>query len=138
MIDQAQAQQLIGKQLHTSTGDKIGTIGQIYIDDYHGQPEWVTVNTGLFGTNESFVPLAEASVGDGGAVTVPYSKDQIKNAPNISDSGHLSEQEERDLYDYYGVSYTTEGSTFAQSGVSGTTGTTGTAGTTSASGSREE
>jgi len=112
VIDQSQAQQLVGRQLRTRDGDKVGTIGQIYVDDYHGQPEWVTVNTGLFGTNESFVPLAEATV-SGNDLVVPYTKTQIKDAPNISDSGHLSEAEEQDLYEHYNIGYTTEGSTFA-------------------------
>ncbi len=140
VIDQSQAQQLLGKKLHTRDGDKVGTIGQIYFDDYHGQPEWVTVNTGLFGTNESFVPLAEATVSDEDLV-VPYTKDQIKDAPNITDSGHLSEAEERDLYEYYNIPYTTEGSTYADTtGTSGTTGITGTAeyaGTTGTTGTTE-
>jgi uncharacterized protein (TIGR02271 family) len=122
VIDQSQAQQLIGQNLSTTDGTKIGKIGQLYLDDYHGQPEWVTVNTGLFGTNESFVPLAEATqVADG--ITVPYTKDQIKDAPNISDSGHLTEAEEQDLYKHYNVAYTTEGSTFA--GTSGAAGASG-------------
>jgi uncharacterized protein (TIGR02271 family) len=117
VIDQSQAQQLVGRQLHTSEGNKIGTIGQVYIDDYQGQPEWVTVNTGLFGTNESFVPLAEATL-SGTDLVVPYTKAQIKDAPNISDSGHLTEVEEQDLYEHYNIAYTTEGSTFAD--ISGT------------------
>ena len=123
MIDQSQAQQLVGQQLRTTDGDKIGTIGQLYIDDYHGLPEWVTVNTGLFGTNESFVPLAEATL-SGDDLVVPYTKDQIKDAPNVSDSGHLTEAEEQHLYEHYNVPYTTEGSTFAD-----TSNSTGYAGT---------
>jgi hypothetical protein len=39
-----------------SDGDKIGSIGQIYLDDQTGEPSWVTAKTGLFGTSESFVP----------------------------------------------------------------------------------
>ena len=31
-------------------GDKIGSVGQVYLNDQTGQPDWVTVNTGLFGT----------------------------------------------------------------------------------------
>ena len=123
MIDQSQAQQLIGQQLRTRDGDKIGTIGQLYIDDYHGAPEWVTVNTGMFGTNESFVPLAEATL-SGDDLVVPYTKDQIKDAPNVSDSGHLTEAEEQGLYEHYNVPYTTEGSTFADT-TGGTGGSTG-------------
>ncbi len=107
MITQAQAQQLIGQKLRTTDGDKVGTIGQVYVDDQTGQPEWATVNTGFFGTNESFVPLAEATISDEDLV-VPYSKSQIKNAPNIDETGHLSPAEERELYAHYNVSYPEE------------------------------
>lgn len=121
MFDKSQAGSIIGQELRTSDGDKIGKIGQVYLDDYHDQPEWVTVNTGLFGTNESFVPLAEASLVEGG-VAVPYNKDKIKDAPNIDESGHLTEAEEQDLYTYYDIPFTTEGSTFADTSRVGRTG----------------
>ena len=112
MFDKSQAGSFIGQTLFDSDGSKIGKIGQVYLDEVHDQPEWVTVNTGLFGTSESFVPLAEATLTDGG-LAVPYSKDAIKDAPNIEDSGQLSEAQEQDLYEHYNVPYTTEGSTFA-------------------------
>lgn len=38
-------------------GAKIGGVGQVYADHDTGQPNWVTVKTGLFDTRESFVPL---------------------------------------------------------------------------------
>src|SRR5687768_18524601 len=44
----------------SADGDKIGSVGQVYADDADGQPTWVTVKTGLFGTSESFVPLQGA------------------------------------------------------------------------------
>jgi uncharacterized protein (TIGR02271 family) len=112
MIDVSDARQLLGQTLSDSDGGKIGKIGQIYLDEQRGLPEWVTVKTGLFGTNESFVPLAEATVVDEG-LRVPYSKKQIQGAPNIDEGGELSESQEQELYTYYGVPYTTEGSTFA-------------------------
>ncbi|GAA3602598.1 PRC and DUF2382 domain-containing protein [Kineosporia mesophila] len=112
MFDKSQIASVIGQSLYAEDGTKIGKIGQVYVDEVHDQPEWVTVNTGLFGKNESFVPLAEASMTDGG-LRVPYTKDAIKDAPNVSAEQHLSEAEERKLYEHYGVPYTTEGSTFA-------------------------
>jgi len=109
MITLAQAQELKGRTLVTSSGDKVGTIGQIFLDDETGQPEWVTVNTGLFGTKESFVPLQDAEYADQG-LSVPYDKSRIKDAPNIDvEAGHLSREEEAQLYDYYGLSYATSG-----------------------------
>ena len=38
--------------VYTNDGDKLGSIGEMYVDDSTGQPSWVTVNTGLFGTKE--------------------------------------------------------------------------------------
>ena len=52
---------VIGGTVHDSNGDKVGKVGQVYLDDATGQPNWVTVNTGLFGGNETFVPLDEAT-----------------------------------------------------------------------------
>lgn len=46
-----------GGHVLSSAGDKIGGIGQVYLDDATGEPSWVTTKTGLFGTSESFVPL---------------------------------------------------------------------------------
>jgi uncharacterized protein (TIGR02271 family) len=95
----------IGQTLYSSDDQKVGKIGQVFLDDETDRPEFLTVNTGLFGMNESFVPAADADVtGDG--VRVPFTKDQIKDAPNVDvDSGHLDQSEERRLYEHYGMGY---------------------------------
>jgi uncharacterized protein (TIGR02271 family) len=97
---------LMGRTLIGRDGQKIGTVGQVFLDDQTGVPEFATVNTGLFGTRQSFVPLAEAQM-SGDDVSVPYDKDKIKGAPNIDADQHLSEQEEQQLYSYYGLTYST-------------------------------
>jgi len=89
-----------GGEVRTTSGDKIGKIGQIYTDDESGRPSWVTVKTGLFGTQESFVPLGRADV-DGVDVVVPYDKQTIKGAPRVETGGSLTPQEEKRLFAYY-------------------------------------
>jgi uncharacterized protein (TIGR02271 family) len=106
MLGQDQIDQVQGSDAYGSDGSKIGRVGQIYLDDQSGQPAWATVNTGLFGTSESFVPLAEASF-SGDRLTVPYDKDKVKGAPSVSEDGHLSPEEEQRLYEYYGMGYST-------------------------------
>ncbi len=86
----------------TTAGDKIGSIGQIYVDDNSGEPAWVTVKTGLFGTSQSFVPLEGASL-SGNDIQVGYDKAKVKDAPRVEDDGKLSPDEEQTLYSYYGV-----------------------------------
>jgi stress response protein YsnF len=94
----------IGHNLVDAEGAKIGRIEDLYADERTGQPEWLAVTTGWFGSNISFVPLAGATR-SGDDLSVPYGKDQVKNAPNIDPTGRLSEQEEARLYRHYGRDY---------------------------------
>jgi uncharacterized protein (TIGR02271 family) len=91
-----------GRTLVDNDGDKIGKIDEIYLDRQNGDPEWVTVKTGLLGTKSSFVPIGDASPAGEDEVRVPYTKDQVKDAPSIEADGELTEDEERRLYQHYG------------------------------------
>jgi len=82
-------------------GDKIGTLSEIYVDDETGQPEWLAVSTGLFGTKVSFVPI-EGARPSGDDIVISYDKAKVKDAPNAEADGHLSPEEEDALYAYYG------------------------------------
>jgi uncharacterized protein (TIGR02271 family) len=93
-----------GRTMLDRDGSRIGSIDAIYLDDQTGQPEWALVNTGLFGTKASFVPLAQATQTDQD-VRVPYDKRLVKDAPRIDPDGHLSEAEERQLWRHYGLEY---------------------------------
>jgi len=90
-------------------GDKLGKIEDIYLDQQTGKPEWIALKTGLFGGHLSFVPLADARQ-DGDAVTVPYDKAKITDAPRVEADGQLSQDEEAHLYRYYGLDYGEAGS----------------------------
>jgi uncharacterized protein (TIGR02271 family) len=104
MTSQEQRRDLRGATAYDSDGDKLGEIGQVYLDDNTDQPKWITVNTGLFGMNESFVPLQGAQL-DGDRVTLAYDKATIKDAPNVDNERHLDVEEEQQLYRHYGLDY---------------------------------
>lgn len=106
MISEEQIHTITGGNVMDSEGNKIGSVGQIYLDDQTGNAAWVTVKTGLFGNSESFVPLQDAEV-DGDGVKVPFTKDKVKDAPRVDADKHLDHDEERKLYEYYGVDYDT-------------------------------
>ncbi len=91
---------LIGLTATDADGDKIGNVGQVYLDDSSGEPAWVTVKTGLFGTRESFAPLYGASV-RGDQLALAVSKQLVKDAPSVGDDGHLSDAEATALYQHY-------------------------------------
>ncbi len=93
-------QTLIGLPAVDREGNKIGKVGQIYLDDATDQPEWVTLSTGLFGNRESFAPLYGCEVSNDQLVlAVP--KQLVQEAPSIENDGHLAEPEIRALYEHY-------------------------------------
>jgi len=102
MINTNNLDSLIGAHVVGSDGEKIGTVGQIYLDTDTGTPSWVSVRTGLFGMSESFVPLNQAEqTGDG--LRVPFTKERVKDAPRIDVDRELEQSQEDQLYTYYGT-----------------------------------
>lgn len=101
MIDTASINDLIGADVYGSDDQKIGSVGQVYVDAQTHNPTWVTIKTGLFGTSETFAPLDDASF-DGYQIRVAHPKDKVKDAPRIDSDGEISREEEDSLYVYYG------------------------------------
>jgi uncharacterized protein (TIGR02271 family) len=102
MIETSRIDAVIGSTAYDNDGDKIGTIGQVYVDPDDGHAVWASVNTGFFGTTESFVPLENATV-DADGVRVQYEKSFVKDAPRIDVDGDLSTEDQEALYQYYGM-----------------------------------
>ncbi|WUH94749.1 PRC and DUF2382 domain-containing protein [Streptomyces sp. NBC_00433] len=107
MITREQIPQVVGHPVHDAEGKKVGDAKHMYLDDKSGNPEWVTVKTGFFGSNETFVPTRSARLVQD-HLEVPYPKEKIKGAPNVDvdSGGHLSVEEEQHLYRYYGIERT--------------------------------
>jgi sporulation protein YlmC with PRC-barrel domain/stress response protein YsnF len=99
-----------GKPVYTSDGEKLGESEEIYHDEATGEPEWIRVKSstlgGILGTKHFLVPLAGAEFQDGEdpAIRVPYSKDRVQYAPDV-EGDWISEEDERQLYRYYGQPY---------------------------------
>jgi uncharacterized protein (TIGR02271 family) len=102
MVSVDQARQLLGMQVVDAAGDKVGTVNDVYLNDQTEQLSWVTVTTGWFGLNESFVPLNRAAIGDE-RIRVPFDKDTIKNAPRYQSGVPLTLQDEDELYRHYDI-----------------------------------
>ena len=92
-----------GSPVYSSDGEKIGQVEEIYIDEQTQTPEWIGIGTGFFGTKRVLVPTAGTSMSEDG-FTVPYSKDQVKDAPDI-DEDEISQETERELSAHYGLDY---------------------------------
>ena len=105
MAERMEAGDYRGRFLCDSSGERIGTIDEIYLDAETDQPDWGLVNTGQHGTRSSFVPLRDAvQVGDED-VRVPLPPDRIRDAATIEPDGELSAEQEAKLYEHYGLDY---------------------------------
>ncbi|ASR38554.1 hypothetical protein BAY61_30145 [Prauserella marina] len=102
MVTPIEPAKLVDSTVVDREGSKIGKVGSVYLSDETGSPEWVTVKTGLFGHKENFVPLQGASM-DSEGLHVSVDKQRVTDAPRIDPDGHLSQQENSELYKYYNL-----------------------------------
>jgi hypothetical protein len=105
MIDSNAIDRVIGSTAYDRDGDRLGRVGQIYVDSTSGRPMWASVHTGLFGLDESLVPLDDASW-DGDELRVPYEKNLVKDAPRIDSHREIEAHEQQELWRYYGLTET--------------------------------
>src|SRR3954447_1880725 len=100
MIGTENIDRLNGATVYGTDGDKIGTVGQVFVDANDGHPSWVTVRTGLFGNKGAVVPL-DAATAAGNDLRVRYDKVFVKDAPRVNTDSALTPEEEKELYRYY-------------------------------------
>src|SRR4051812_35039724 len=89
-----------GKTVRDRAGDKLGTLGALYLDADTDRPAYGGVRTGLFHRNESVVPLDGAEEIDGD-VHLPYAAATVREAPNVDPDVALDEDEQRRLHEHY-------------------------------------
>ncbi|MCX4850025.1 PRC and DUF2382 domain-containing protein [Streptomyces sp. NBC_00893] len=117
--------ELDGLTVYDTDGEKVGSVGRVYVDDNTGRPDWITVKTGLFGMKESFVPLAGARR-VGSDLHISHPKERVKDAPRVDADAHLSVAEEEELYKHYGLARNTTAKLGDRPGTAKTTSGTGT------------
>jgi sporulation protein YlmC with PRC-barrel domain len=99
----------IGRDAVDSTGDKIGSIKDIYYDDETGRPEWVAVKPGMF-KGLAFVPIHNATTDEDGNLRLAFTKAFIEGAPDLDPSDdHLTPADEQNLWSYFGYDYAQRG-----------------------------
>ena len=87
-------------------GQELGKVIDVYVDRLTGQPGWLLVETAHGGEEQAFVPLARA-IAHGGAIQVPYTSEQVTDAPRIHPDAELSLEEQDRLYEHYDLAFAT-------------------------------
>ncbi|MDK6259940.1 PRC and DUF2382 domain-containing protein [Corynebacterium frankenforstense] len=102
MANERDLKELFEATAYDNTGDKLGDIKEIFVDDETGAPTFVEVGHGLFGMSSSLVPLRGANF-EGDALNLAFSKDRVKDAPELDSDRNLTSEQQDELYRHYGV-----------------------------------
>ena len=117
-------------------GDKVGGVQDVYVNDTSGQPDFVSVNHGLFGAGTSIVPLRGHTLRDG-ELHLAFPKDRIEDAPDLDENGHLTTDDQDAFYRHYGLTETKDVTTY-DTGRHAAAGAAGAAGAGAAAGERRD
>lgn len=100
-MNRVRLDELRGQPVYDNAGEKIGSVEEIYYDSTTQTPEWVGIGTGFFSTKRVLVPVEGAQVSDDGLM-VAYSKDHVKDGPDV-DEDEISSEREAELCAHYGL-----------------------------------
>ena len=94
-----------GRVVLDGTGEKLGTVLDVFYDAENDEPGWVLLGAAGAGDRTRLVPVADA-VEHGNELRVPHDRAVVEAAPGMEPGGRLWPQEEAELYDYWGLPYT--------------------------------
>ncbi|MCU1392570.1 MAG: hypothetical protein JWM34_998 [Ilumatobacteraceae bacterium] len=85
-----------------SAGHKVGTVSDVVPDPETLQARWLVVDTGITRTSH-YMPVVGAEPTPTGEIQVPFDKSLVTHAIKATGAHVLSEADQQDLAEYYGV-----------------------------------
>jgi hypothetical protein len=105
MIQAADIREWRDQDVVDPRGRKIGVLEAVYVDTATDEPAMATVRAGLPTRQRLvFVPLDETVLGPG-YLKVAYARSQVKKAPSIGTDDILPAEQEKEIFQYYGMGY---------------------------------
>jgi membrane protein len=91
-----------GQTLLDRSGERVGTIEEIYLVEETDRPEWALVKLGRITGGATLVPLSGAvAVADG--VRAACEKSRVREAPRVDGGGGPSDEQVAAIYRHYGM-----------------------------------
>lgn len=101
-LNRVRLDEMRGAPVYDNAGEKIGKVEEIFYDHQSHRPEWIGIGTGFFGTKRVLVPVEGAQVAEEDGLQLAFSKDRVKDSPDIDDE-EISQECEAELRQYYGL-----------------------------------
>ena len=89
----------------SADGRSVGKLIDVYVNNETGEPEFVLVASGFLHNRLHIAPADGATRSDD-VVALGVTKEAVDNAPHIAADGDLTTDEERRLYEHYGIDHT--------------------------------
>jgi len=97
----ADAQSWIGSRVTDSLGSGLGRLEDVWVDAESGDPTWLLIREGRFGSGKNrLVPFDGATAG-GGQVWLPHERDVVRSSPVIRSADILTPQLSERLSAHY-------------------------------------
>jgi hypothetical protein len=106
---------IVGREVRDPSGESLGFVDVLFVDDDTGEPEWFGLWNGLpVGGRRVIVPIRGMEPTDG-EIRVPWTKDVVEQAPSYDDEDdrgmladdpdgiHISREKEEAAYRLYGL-----------------------------------
>ncbi|MFZ0214901.1 MAG: PRC-barrel domain-containing protein [Candidatus Dormiibacterota bacterium] len=93
-----------GEEVRAASGDKIGSLEDVYFESETGHAMFLLVKSGLLGRRLTFVPVRGTRPGRT-YLQVQPSDEEIKQAPTIDSGADLTADDEERIYRYYSLDY---------------------------------
>lgn len=102
MLEQAELQSLMGYDVVDQDGKSVGNLEFVFNDADTGRPEWLGVFGGTLRHYYKLVPV-EGVEREQNRLRVPWSKEQVKSAPDYGGARSIPGELERETYSHYGL-----------------------------------
>jgi len=96
-----QALAWVGDKLDDVSGATAGRVEGVFVDSVSGAPAWLVIRIGLLG-RRSVVPF-EMAAGGAEHVWVPFTKERIRNAPEVDPAAGLDPGREAEFCAHYEI-----------------------------------
>ena len=102
MLEEAELRSLTGYDVVDRDGKSVGNLEFVFNDADTGRPEWIGVFGGTLRHYHLLVPV-EGVEREQTRLRVPWTKEQVKSAPDYGGARSVSDELERETYRHYGL-----------------------------------
>ena len=93
---------LRGMSVLDSTGERVGRVEDVYVDEEDANARYLGLQTGWLGSKLVVVPVDEVRLQGAADIVIPYTRAELEAAPRYEAEDELTIAREEEIYGHYG------------------------------------